>query len=164
MSEHHTDDLPVRLAGPDNFKQSFAELLSDNRLSLDIYSPELNRELLGSEQVADSIAKWVSIQPRARVRVFVQHAQTAMYRGNPLIELGLKLSSYFEFREPAKSLPVMSDMAIIDGKMLIQAFKDEMYRFLLWPGMCSEVAEANKRFSQYWQEGQASQQIRGLHL
>lgn len=134
------------------------------RLKLDIFSQDLNRDIFGKDDFVDTLRKWVIQCPRAQVRIFVHRAQRSMMRGNTLIELGLNLTSYFQFREPSpQQLIELDDMLLIDGRSAV-TWSARQPEIRLIDNHPLQVIPMQVAFDECWQLGQASQQIRNLYL
>lgn len=150
--------------GIDAFQNALADALESVVATVDIYSHELNRSVFGTDAVISGFRHWIKDQPRAKVRIFIHESQTAMYRGNPLIELGLQLSSYFEFREPLKPMPMMAEMALFDQRRLVARLASDPSKVEVWEGHSNALTDARQNFDRYWHEGRPSQSVRSLHL
>jgi len=145
------------------YADTVARLFGQAVSRLDLYSVDLNRDLYATPECITALREWLTRQPRAQVRILVHRGQTAMLRGNALVELGLKLTSYVSFRDPAPTQPLMGDMLIIDGRTLLKKpTPDSMQAELHHDPLAAKLAL--KEFDEYWNSGEPSQQIRNLHL
>ncbi len=155
---------PVIHEGVDAFAVALAEALGSISSSLDIYSHNLPREIFGTSLVVNSLRSWIINQPRAKVRVFVHNAHSAMFRGNGLIELGLQLTSFFQFHEPAKAMPMLFEHAIIDNKILVRRSTSNPQQVETWSGVDQNIPVAQREFENYWTHSKPSLNIRNLNL
>ena len=85
-------------------------------------------------------------------------------RGNALIELGLTLTSYFQFREPSpQQLIELDEMVLIDARTAL-TWSARQPDVCLIENAPLKVAPLQVDFDDCWQQGQSSQQIRNLNL
>lgn len=140
------------------------ECVGEARLRLDIFSIDLNRDIFSSEALIASLRTWAIGNPRARVRIFVLNAQRSMMRGNALIELGLNLTSYFQFREPSPQQRIeLDEMLLIDGRTSL-SWSPRSPDIHVIRNSPVQVTAAQQAFNECWDFGQPSQQIRNLYL
>lgn len=138
--------------------------LGDIRQKLDIFTIDLNRELFGNRELVDILRLWIINCPRAQIRIFVKDAQRSMMRGNPLIELGLNLTSYFQFREPTPQQNIdLDEMILIDQRHAF-TWSERQPEIKFIQDQSLQLAPLQSGFDECWHRGQASQHIRNLNL
>lgn len=146
------------------FVKALHELFESARMQLDIYSVYFRRDEYGIEDNVDLLRQWLRSQPRARIRVMVHNGQVAMSRGHAFIEMGLRLTSFVEFRDPAQgSLPV-GDMVLVDGRHLLRRPTPDAHIAEYWRDLPLRAQDSQRDFDALWTEGHASQHVRNLYL
>lgn len=147
-----------------DYADAVAKLVQSAVSQIDLYSVELNRDEYATASILDHIRHWIINQPRARMRIIVHRSQAAMYRGNGLVELGLKLSSYISFREPPASMTEGGDSLVVDNRAMLRRPTPDAHVAELVENNPMMATEASKDFEVLWNNCLPSQQIRNLHF
>ena len=130
-TEHSTDQTQEQAAefkivtGAAGFIDQTKRVAESARRELSIQSFELDRRIYGQPSLVDTIRSFALSHDHARIRILVHSPKrTVQSGGHPLVELGRRLSSRFEFRElpESKKAQQRQDAIIADGRiMLIRA-------------------------------------------
>lgn len=153
------------ISGIEAFAACAAKVVLNTRLTLDLFSYDLDRRVYGSEDFIRPMRKFLLAHGRARVRVLVNAPSRAISGGNRLVNFGRTLSSFVEFRElPENKQGLREDYLIADGRvLLIRASPDE--RQAKYFAEAPHVARAQQRvFDSIWDESVPSQELRGMKI
>ncbi len=75
-------------------------LAEQARHTLLLHTVDLDPAIYDQSQFVDALSRLARSHSKARVRVLIQNARTAVQQGSRLIELSRRLSSYIQFRRP----------------------------------------------------------------
>ena len=93
-------DTVIELEDGDACRHAIDLLTDQTRNSLEMISRDLDAPLLDRGPFLDALNRLCSRNRQARVRILVQDPAAAVRDGHRLIELGRRLSSSIEFRQP----------------------------------------------------------------
>jgi hypothetical protein len=75
-------------------------MLDQASLSVDIFSWNLDKQIMDNEAFIESVKQLALINPRSLIRILVQNSAPAVKNGHRLIYLGHRLPSKIQFRKP----------------------------------------------------------------
>jgi predicted GNAT family N-acyltransferase len=145
---------------------AIAELLTDARHELAIYTRDLDPALLDIPPIVDAIKRIALSGQRARVRILVQEPRKPLADGHRLIALGQRLPSVLEFRVPQEEQDrqYASAFLINDRRGYLfrtLASRNEGEGSTYAPGRHAQLREY---FDQVWERSVRSEELRQLSL
>lgn len=152
--------MAEQVEGRSDYLQAVEALLSQARREVQLYSIALDPALYAGPAAIDLWRQWATVSSRSQARVLVHDAKKAVGRPNPLIHLGLQLSSRFAFRDtPPRHMPV-GDMLIVDGRHLLKRAQSDSRTALLHIDAPLAARETLREFDKLWEESLPSAEIR----
>ncbi len=160
-----TTDLEIELLTRADTRYAIELMVRQARATLDIISRDLDPTLYDQGTFLDLLSKFCLRNRQARVRLLVQDPSTPVKRGHRLIELGRKLSSYIEFRQPHQDYQRYNEAFIVaDQCGLIQ--RPLADRFEGTANFYDPVRASRKLdfFTEVWERSQPHSELRRLYL
>ena len=106
-------DIEIELLTRAETRHATELMTAQAQTSIDIISRELDPFLYDSETFLDRLSGLCLRNRKARIRFLVQNPTTPVKRGHRLIELGRKLSSSIEFRQPHRDYQHYNEACLI---------------------------------------------------
>lgn len=142
------------------------ELLAAADRELCLLSHALDARIYGSEPTG-AIKRFLLSSTHTRMQVLVADPQLAAAQGSaPLIELGRRLSSRVEFREPSPLyVPLkQGEWLIGDGRALLERSLEAGAPARYWPQAPQRARRRRAAFSTQWELSTPAAALRALHL
>lgn len=163
MSEPAPAEL---IEGRAAFAARALQLVLATRHELLLRSDALERGLYGGEDFHEALKGFLLGSERARLLVLVRLPQEALRNAQRLIDLGQRLSSRVEFREPT---PDQGDIGhaewlIADRRMLLERRGPESLEAQFWALEPQRGKLRGEEFDKLWNETQPAQELRSLGL
>ena len=92
----------IRIETRDEYRRTVALLMQQARESIDIFTQNLEPEILNHGDIEQHILKLAKRHPNTRVRILVQDSTTAVQNGHCLIRLGQTLTSSVFIHKPSQ--------------------------------------------------------------
>ena len=126
--------LPELLQGRAAFAAKAVQLVRAARQELLLRSDALDRALYGGEDFYNAVKDFLLSSERARLCVLVRQPQQAVHNAARLIELGQRLSSRVEFREPTAEQGEIdpAEWLIADRRALLERRSPESLEAQFW--------------------------------
>lgn len=153
------------VSGQAEFLQRAAEMARATRLTLNLFSQNLDRRTYGSDDFIAPLTRFLLSHQRARLRVIVRSPAQAMLKGHRLVELGRQLSSRIEFREltPERQLIEREYLVADESALLIRESPQELLA-RYYPHAPLQAREQLREFEMLWQESPPAAEFRDLKL
>lgn len=157
---------PELLTGAAAFTERAVQMVAGARLELGMLSQELERRLYGGEAFADALRRFVRQHSRTRVRILVNHTQSAMANSPRLVETGRALSSFVEFREvpEPRRQTEREEYLVADGRLLLYRETPQDLESKYFGSAPIEARLKLKQFDALWNESEPAQELRKLGL
>lgn len=151
---------------PLSFAAAVLQRVEGARREICLVSKSLHRRLYSSEALEEAVKRFVLSHERARLRIIVQQPRDAALSGHRLVELGRRVSSRIEFREPPAERIDECDreLLIVDQSTLIERVRLDAIEL---PPQQESAAEARRRrnwFQRLWDQSAPAQELRSLGL
>ena len=91
----------IHIDGAEENRSAAASLIQQARISIDIFSQDLDAELYNNMEIEQSIFNLVRRHPNTRVRILVQDSRIAVRNGHRLIKLAQNLTSSVFINTPS---------------------------------------------------------------
>ena len=158
-------DTPLELDGLEDTRLALELLSAQARQELLIHSRELDARLLDRRPFLEAVERLCRAHREARVRILVRDPQAAVRRGHRLLELGRRLSSHIEFRQPqAEHRQYNEAFLVADGcGYLHRPFADRFEGSANFndPVQARRLADY---FTEVWEHAQPHPELRRLYL
>ena len=140
-------------------------MVGQTQASLDIMSRDLDPFLYDHKPFLDLLKKLCLRNRQARIRFLVQDPSTPIKRGHRLIELGRKLSSSIEFRQPHQDYQHYNEAFLVADQcgLIHRSLAD---RFEGTANFYDPVAARRKLdfFTEVWERSESHPEFRRLYL
>jgi hypothetical protein len=159
-------DLPQQLQGREAFAAKARELVRAARHELLLRSDTLDRALYGSEEFYNVVKDFLLGSERARLLVLVRQPQAGLQNAPRLIDLGQRISSRVEFREPGPEQGEIdpAEWLIADRRGLLERRGLESLESLFWAEEPQRGKLRAEEFDGLWNEAQPAQELRNLGI
>jgi hypothetical protein len=159
-------EQPEILEGRAAFAARALQLVRGARQELLLRSDALERGAYGSEEFADAVKTFLLGNERARLCVLVRQPQEAARNAPRLVELGRRLSSRVEFREPTPEQGELDpgEWLLADRRMLLERQSPEALQAQFWAEEPRRGKTRGEDYDQLWNEAQPAQEMRSLGI
>ncbi|MFQ5643517.1 MAG: hypothetical protein ACE5FQ_07440 [Thiogranum sp.] len=158
-------DMDIELSDRGETLHATDLMLTQTRDTLEIFSRALDPELYDRQPFLDGIQQLCFRNRKARIRILVQEPRSPVKRGHRLIELGRRLSSSIEIRQPHPDYHRYNEAFMIADEcgFIHRPLAD------LFDGtanFCNPV-EARRKvdfFTEVWERSESHPEFRRLHI
>ncbi len=159
-------DLPEMLEGRAAFAAKALLLVRAARHELLLRSDALERALYGGDEFYGAVKDFLLGSERARLCVLVRQPHEALHNAQRLIDLGQRLSSRVEFREPADEQGDIgqAEWLIADRRALLERRAPESLEAQFWAQEPQRGKLHGEAFDGLWNEAQPAQELRSLGI
>lgn len=159
-------DLPELLQGREAFAAKALELVRAARQELLLRSDALDRSLYGGDEFAGAVKDFLLGSERARLCVLLRQPHQARQNAQRLVDLGQRLSSRIEFREPTEDQGDIepSEWLIADRRVLLERRAPESLEAQFWTDEPQRGKLRAEAFEALWNEAQPAQELRSLGI
>jgi len=158
-------DMEIELLTRAETRHATELMVGQTQASLDITSRDLDPYLYDCEIFLDLLSGLCLRNRQARIRFLVQDPSTPIKRCHRLIELGRKLSSSIEFRQPHQDYQNFNEACLIADQcgLIHRSLAD---RFEGTANFYDPVAARRKLdfFTEVWERSESHPEFRRLHL
>jgi len=158
-------DIEIELLTRAEARHATELMVGQTQASLDIISRDLDPSLYDQETFLDSLSRLCLRNRQAHIRFLVQDPSTPVKRNHRLIELGRKLSSSIEFRQPHEDYQYFNEACLIADQcgLIHRSLAD---RFEGTANFYSPVAARRKLdfFTEVWERSESHPEFRRLYL
>ncbi|HKK22918.1 MAG TPA: GNAT family N-acetyltransferase [Pseudohaliea sp.] len=161
-------DCPVPVTpvyGPEPFATLLLSLARSARRELAVLSPSLEPSLFEPPGLTEAITALCRQHRQAQLRILVADGRALSGRGSALLQLARRLPSRLALRELPKHPEWSGDSCVIrdrDGLLALPA--DPLSGGSYLPDDRPRVARELERFETLWHHGEATAELRALHL
>ena len=158
-------DIEIELLTREETRHATELMVGQAQSSLDIISRDLDPFLYDQENLLDLISSLCVRNRQARIRFLVQDPTTPIKRNHRLIELGRKLSSSIEFRQPHQDYQHFNAACLIADRcgLIHRSLAD---RFEGSANFYAPVAARRELdfFTEVWERSETHPEFRRLYL
>ena len=158
-------DIEIDLLSRTETRHATELMVGQAQASLDIFSRDLDPLLYDGETFIDLLSRLCLRNRHARIRFLVQDPTTPVKRGHRLIELGRKLSSSIEFRQPHQDYRHFNEAYLIADQcgLIHRSLAD---RFEGTANFYDPVNAQRKLdfFTEVWERSESHPEFRRLYL
>ena len=159
-----TDEMVSVNTSDDNRLASYL-MASQTKRALDIISRRLDPPVYDNEEFVESVKKLVLGNTRAQVRILVFEPQTIVQYGHRLLDLGLTLTSYIEFRIPSNEYKSFNEsLFIADSTGYIHRNSAERYKGTLNFNDKRLSKILTDQFDEMWVKSVQDSNLKRVHL
>ena len=159
-------DLPLLLDGHAAFAAKTLQLVRAAHGELLLLSDSLERNLYGNEEFYQAVKTFLLGSERARLCVLVCRPQEALQNAQRLIDLGQRISSRVEFREPSEEQGEIkrSEWLLADRRVLLERREPGSLESQFWAQEPQRGKLRAEAFEALWNEARPAQELRSLGL
>lgn len=159
-------DVPEIVEGRAAFAAKALAVVRAAHLELILRSDCLERALYGSEEFYEAVKTFLLGNERARLLVLVRQPQDAAQNGARLVELGRRLSSRVEFREPGEEQEEFepAEWLFADRRTLLERRSPQDLKAQYWASEPRRGKTRAEEFEALWNEAQPAQEMRSLGI
>ena len=158
-------DIQIELLTRTETRHATQLMVGQAEASLDVFSRDLDPFLFDDETFIDLLSGLCLRNRRARIRFLVQDPTTPVKRGHRLIELGRKLSSSIEFRQPHQDYQHFNEAYLVADQcgLIHRSLAD---RFEGTANFYDPVNAQRKLdfFTEVWERSESHPEFRRLYL
>jgi hypothetical protein len=158
-------DIEIELLTREETRHATELMVGQAQSSLDIISRDLDPFLYDQENFLDLLSRLCVRNRQARIRFLVQDPTTPIKRNHRLIELGRRLSSSIEFRQPHQDYRYYNAACLIADRcgLIHRSLAD---RFEGTANFYAPVtaARALDFFTEVWERSETHAEFRRLYL
>jgi hypothetical protein len=158
-------DIEIELLTRTETRHATQLMVGQAEASLDVFSRDLDPFLFDDETFIDLLSGLCLRNRRARIRFLVQDPTTPVKRGHRLIELGRKLSSSIEFRQPHQDYQHFNEAYLVADQcgLIHRSLAD---RFEGTANFYDPVNAQRKLdfFTEVWERSESHPEFRRLYL
>jgi len=158
-------DIEIELLTRAETRHASDLIVGQTQASLDIISRDLDPFLYDRGTFLDLLSRLCRRNRQARIRFLVQDPSTPVKRGHRLVELGRKLSSTIEFRQPHQDYRNFNEACLIADQcgLIHRPLAD---RFEGTANFYDPVAARRKLdfFTEVWERSESHPEFRRLYL
>jgi hypothetical protein len=142
------------------------ELIKQARRKICIYSPDLEHELYGHNEVVEALKQFGINSRDGCAQIIVQDPIAVRSRQHPLLSLAQRLSSSFLFRMPVEpeDLQYPSAFLINDCEGYIFRLLNDRYDATWSPTLPARARQLSENFERMWQRALPCTEFRTLAL
>ena len=158
-------DIEIELLTRTETRHATELMTGQAQTSLDIFSRDLDPFLYDNEAFLDALSRLCLRNRQASIRFLVQDPATPIKRGHRLIELGRKLSSSIELRQPHQDYQHFNDAYLVADRcgLIHRSLAD---RFEGTANFYAPVDAHRKLdfFTEVWERSESHPEFRRLYL
>jgi len=158
-------DIEIELLTRAETRHATELMVGQTQTSLDIISRDLDPFLYDRETFLDLLSRLCLRNRQARIRFLVQDPATPIKKNHRLIELGRKLSSSIEFRQPHQDYQYFNAACLIADRcgLIHRSLAD---RFEGTANFYAPVAARRELdfFTEVWERSESHPEFRRLYL
>jgi len=139
------------ITGLDDNYQATLQLCRSARLSIDIFTSDLDRRLLSRGTLIELLKKFIVISPRSKLRVLVHDPSIAIRYDHRLIELGQQFSTFIEVRKThTEYLHLPYSYILVDSKSCLYRAHSAEYQSKLQIETSQQTKLLQAEFDEIW--------------
>lgn len=133
--------------------------------SIDITSRQLEPRMYDNADFSNAVSKLVVGSRRAKVRVLLRDTEPVIKQGHRLVSLARRLSSYIEFRIPAREFDdYNAAFLIVDAAGVVYRSHSDTFEATVSFNDPRKAQELGRQFEEMWQTAIQDPNLRAAHL
>ncbi len=163
MSPAHGDG-EVRV-GLQAYADACVTVVGDARMQVAVLSHDLDARVFGSAAFVDAARSFCLAHAHAVLRILVRHPALAMRDANRLVELGRRLPSRIQFRQPdEQDHAVVEELVIADERSLLCRERHDQMETTLLRHAPLDARLKLKFFNELWERAQPAREFSELKI
>lgn len=156
---------PMTLLGPDAFREAFRHMIDQANSRVDIFSPDLDPEVLDCQAVADAMSAFARRSRYTEMNVLYFDAQSAIQAGHRIVELGEYFGENIRLRRLEAEHASRHDVFLLadDAGLVYRDATDSWEGFAEFntPG---DVGELRDSFMENWYRARRDRKLKPVGL
>lgn len=164
LGEHDTE---IRTDTLDQYRGLVFSMLSQARHQLDIFTPDLEPQVLDSREIEGAVLRLAKAHPDTRIRILVKDSMRSVQNGHRLIRLAQQLTSSVFINKPSsKHMDQLSAFIIVDkvGMIFRPAASERNYTATVNFKTPRAAAKQQEHFDELWEHSSTDIQTRRLYV
>jgi hypothetical protein len=168
--QSHEEMIPYRLGestellvcqGVEEHRDIALRIMQQTEWHIDIFTRYFDPRIFGTEDFGEAIEQLALNNYRCRIRILLQEPKLTATRGHRVLEIGRRLSSYFQFRQTDEIHRTLSHAFLIadETAYMYQAHADALKSEV---NFCDGVQarQLTEQFETLWNAGESSPWLR----
>ncbi|MDQ3563294.1 MAG: hypothetical protein M3436_03850 [Pseudomonadota bacterium] len=157
--------VPIKLATRGDQRQAMLRMVTQSRRTIDIVSRHLDPLIFDDRHLVDAFKSLALRNRKAKIRLLILDPSPLLHRNHRLLELALRLSSFFELRSPPPEHRHCNEsMLIADRKGYVHSGLSDRYEGVANFHAPDAATELQRRFDELWQTALPDPNLRRLSL
>ncbi|TJY62307.1 hypothetical protein E4T66_08815 [Sinimarinibacterium sp. CAU 1509] len=153
------------IQGAAAFTEHSERLVRAARMRVCLFSQTLDARIYGGEGFADAVREFVLKHERTRVQVLIQQPEVTVRSANHLVELGRRLSSRIQFRQPSdEHRRIASEYLIGDERQVLYKERADQLDAVWQPEAPLEARLRLRDFDAIWEYAVPAQELGEFRL
>ncbi len=163
MTESHDSGNVIQ--GTAAFIEHAESLVRGARMRVCLFTQTLDARIYGGERFTDAVREFVLQHERAHVQVLIQQPEVAVRRANHLVELGRRLSSRIQFRQPSdEHRGLVCEYLIGDERQMLYKERTDQLDAVWQPEAPREARLRLREFDAVWDYAVPARELGELRL
>ena len=157
----------IQIETPDQYRMTVLSMLQQASHCIDIFSQNLEPEILNSKEVEHSILRLAKKHPNTQIRILVQDSDNAVHNGHCLIRLAQTLTSSIFIHTPSAQYKDEShSFILVDRTAFIHrvSASNRNYNATASFHAPRDTAKLIELFDQIWDHSSRDSQTRRLYI
>ena len=157
--------VPIRLATRGDHREAMLRMVTQSRRTIDIVSRHLDPIIFDDRHMVDAFKSLVLRSRNVKIRILILDPSPLLHRVHRLVELALRLSSFFELRTPPPEHRNYNEsMLIADQKGYVHSPLSDRYEGVANFHAPDVAKELLRRYDELWQTALPDPNLRRLSL
>ena len=157
--------VPIKLATRGDQRQAMLRMVTQSRRTIDIVSRHLDPLIFNERDMVDAFKSLALRSRSVKIRILILDPSPLLHRVHRLVELALRLSSFFELRTPPPEHRNYNEsMLIADQKGYVRSPLSDRYEGVANFHAPDVAKELLRRFDELWQTALPDPNLRRLSL
>jgi hypothetical protein len=157
--------VPIKLVTRADQREAMLRMVTQSRRTIDTVSRHLDPLIFDEREMVDAFKSLVLRNRNVKIRIFILDPSPLLHRNHRLLELALRLSSFFELRTPSPEHRNCNEsMLIADQKGYVHSRLSDRYEGVANFHAPDAAKELLRRFDDLWQTALSDPNLRRLSL
>ncbi|MGH8468082.1 MAG: hypothetical protein ACREX3_11155 [Gammaproteobacteria bacterium] len=157
--------VPIKLVTRGDHRQAMLRMVTQSRRTIDIVSRHLDPLIFNERDMVDAFKSLALRSRSVKIRILILDPSPLLHHVHRLVELALRLSSFFELRSPSPEHRSCNEsMLIADRKGYVHSPLSDRYEGVANFHAPDVAKELLRRFDDLWQTALPDPNLRRLSL
>ncbi|MFH0341099.1 MAG: hypothetical protein ACHBNF_03005 [Chromatiales bacterium] len=157
--------IPIKLVTRGGHHEAMLRMVTQSRRTIDMVSRHLDPLIFDEREMVDAFKRLALANRNVKIRILILDPSPLLHRVHRLVELALRLSSFFELRTPPPEHRNYNEsMLIADQKAYVRSPLSDRYEGVANFHAPDVAKELLRRFDDLWQTALPDPNLRRLSL